>query len=246
MEIKVLQKALRILELASRRKNVLPGDLSEELGIPRSTCVRLLKDLTEFGYLEQISRARGYCLGPLAYFLVDGSEYLSELTGRGREILKDLAHTQKISALLAVRHDNFRVVLAGFNGDSSLQVDFSNPRCYDCHLSVSGRLLLAYSPEKERMALVKEFGVLSKGPFAGLTAVEIAHRLAAYREAGELIDPYKDRMAAALPVFRNRQVVAVLGAVWRAAGNEERFDGIVSALRKTSVQLSSCLSSFVS
>ncbi len=243
MEIKVLQKALRILELASRRKNVLPGDLAGELGIPRSTCVRLLKDLTESGYLEQISRGKGYSLGPLPYFLVDGSEYLRELTGRGRELLKDLAHSQKISALLAVRHGNFRVVLAGFNGDTSLPVDFSNPRCYDCHLSVSGRLLLAFASEEERRVLVKEFGVLTKGPFAGLTTAEILHRLTSYRDAGELIEPYKDRMAAALPVFRNSQVAAVLGAVWRSAGNEERLGGIVAALHQASAQLSSCLSS---
>ncbi len=243
MHIKVLQKALRILELASRRKNVLAGDLAGELGLPRSTCVRLLKDLTESGYLEQISRAKGYSLGPLAYFLADGSEYLRELTGRGREILKDLAHSHKISVLLAVRHNNFRVGLAGFNGDTCLQVDFSNPRCYDCHLSVSGRLLLAFAPEEVRRGLVKELGGLTKGPFAGLTADEILHRLTSYQEAGKLIEPYKDRMAAALPVFRNSQFAAVLGAAWRSAGNEERLNSIVAALHQASAQLSSCLSS---
>ena len=243
MQVKVLQKALSILELVSRRGNSTPMELAEELEIPRSTCVRLLKDLTESGYLEQVSRSRGYSLGPLAYFLVDGSEYFRELTGRGREILKDLAHSQKISTSLAIRHGNFRVVLAGFNGDTSLQVDFSKPRCYDCHLSVSGRLLLAFAPEEERKSLVKEFGKLTKGPFAGLTATEILHKLASYREAGKLIEPHKDRMAAALPVFRNNQVVAVLGVVWRAAGNEGRLAGIVAALQQASAQLSSCLSS---
>ena len=243
MKIKVLQKALNILELASRRKSLLPGDLSLELGIPRSTCVRLLKDLTKSGYLEQTSRSRGYCLGPLAYFLVDGFEYLRGLTGRGRDILREVAHSQKLSVLLAVRHADYRVVLAGFNGDTSLQVGFNKPRLHDCHLSVTGRLLLAYAPEKERNAIVKGFGTLAKGPFSGLTASQILHQLSAYREAGEIVEPYKDRMAAALPILGDQQVIAVLGAVWRAAGNEERLKVIVSTLRQSAAQLSSCLSS---
>ena len=37
-------------------------ELAEELEIPRSTCA-LLKDLTESGYLEQVSRSRGYSWG---------------------------------------------------------------------------------------------------------------------------------------------------------------------------------------
>ena len=61
MKIKVLNKTFDLLELVREYspQPVLPGEAAEVLNMPRSTCVRLLKLLTEKGYLEQLSPRKG-------------------------------------------------------------------------------------------------------------------------------------------------------------------------------------------
>ena len=67
MEIKVLNKTFDLLELIRERfpEPVLPGEAAAGLGIPRSTCVRLMKLLTGKGYLEQLSPRKGYSPIPI-------------------------------------------------------------------------------------------------------------------------------------------------------------------------------------
>ena len=82
MEIKVLNKTFDLLELIRERfpEPVLPGEAAAGLGIPRSTCVRLMKLLTGKGYLEQLSPRKGYSVGPILYLLGSGECYHQRLT----------------------------------------------------------------------------------------------------------------------------------------------------------------------
>ena len=79
--IKVLKKAFSIVEYVAGKSGnpVLPGEIVAALGINQPTCVRILKDLVELNYLEQISRQKGYVLGPLAYWITGTKRYREEL-----------------------------------------------------------------------------------------------------------------------------------------------------------------------
>jgi len=79
--IKVLDKAFGILELLviASPDSVKPGAIAAALNINNASCSRILKDLSEAGYVEKISREAGYTVGPRAFTLSKQLDYNTEL-----------------------------------------------------------------------------------------------------------------------------------------------------------------------
>ena len=61
--IKVLHKAFEIIQCISESGGaMLPSNIADAIGINQATCVRILRDLIDLGYLEQLGPRQGYCL----------------------------------------------------------------------------------------------------------------------------------------------------------------------------------------
>lgn len=72
-----LERAIRILQcLSSSSPRLRVSDVSEQLGLPKSTVSRVLRTLGDGGLLQKNAESRQYTAGPLAQRL--GSLYLSE------------------------------------------------------------------------------------------------------------------------------------------------------------------------
>lgn len=243
MEVKVLLKSLMILEMVSIRGSVLPGELYEELSLPRSTCIRLLNDLTAAGYLELLSKKRGYRLGPLAYKLCNGHVYMPDLTLPAKEIMDEMCQSYRISMQLSVRHGDFRVVLCGVNGGSNVLLNCETPRHYDLLKSISGRMLLANAPKNERHQLVEELLPKTEGPFDGKSVEEVERSLDEIVSSGKMDVVHDGRVAICVPIKRLSTVVAVIGCVWHQASETEKMHSrIMDALHLAAHRLSSSIS----
>ena len=244
MEVKVLSKAFKIIEFiaAKRGDPVLPGEILKVLEISQPTCVRLLKFLVELGYLAQVSRQKGYVLGPLAFWVADGRSYRHELTATAQPMVRDCAKTLGQSVLLATRHDDVRVMLCGFDANPGIKLDYGQPFYNDLFLTVTGRILLAHAPEVELKKILGRRGVPNYGPWPHETSEDDFHKeMGRIRSVGRIVGYHQDRGSGAVPVLQDGVCVATIGCVWLEddRGREEEFMRVLS---ETAQRLSSKIS----
>ncbi len=244
MEVKVLGKAFKIIEvIASKRGGaVLPGEILKAVAISQPTCIRLLKSLVALGYLAQVSRQKGYILGPLAFWVAGGKGYLHELTATAEPLVRSCAETLGQSVLLATRHEDVRIILCGFDATPGIKLDYEQPFYNDLFHTVSGRVLLAHAPEAELTRILRKRGVPTSGPWSPKTTEQVFHKeMERIRKTGRIVDCQQDRGSGAVPVFQDGVCIAVLGCVWLKSdgGKEEEF---MTTLSETARRLSSRIS----
>lgn len=245
MEIKVLDKAFRLLEAVARRRGevVSQGELVQEFPeLTQPTCARLLKSLAELGYLDQVSRQKGYRLGPLAFYLGNGQVYKSRLVSVVMPLLKKFTQKMGVSALMAIRHNDFRVMPLVLTPPNGIQLKKDQARYDDLFLTATGRMLLALSPEDVVKKIIDKNGVPSFPPWPrNMTEEEFYAELAKIRSAGLLISYYKDRGSIAVPLAMPvGEKPVVLGAVWHSQQpDNEKFEQLViRELQKTAKLIS--------
>jgi len=218
MEIKVLSKALGILEFIASRRGVptlAPELLRSMPDLTQPTCVRLLKTLCKAGYLEQLSRQKGYVLGPLAYYLGNASSYREELVSVARPVLVEFAAKYGQSILLTVRHGDFRTIPFGINTPTGIKLDLSRARYCDLTLSSTGRLLLSMMSEKEQQSFFVRHGFPQGDCWPENVSIkDVLSILQKIKNQGTLVSYHSGRGAGAVPVKVDGRVEAALGCVW--------------------------------
>ena len=244
MVIKVLEKVFAILEFVASKQGrpVLPAEIVQALDINQTTCIRLLKDLVENGYLSQISRTRGYVTGPTAVWIGKNSLFQSQLYSICEPILRDAARRDGISMLVAVRHGKYRVLICGSNSPTGVQLNMSLPRFPDLFCSATGIMLLAYTPAEELSRLIAETGVPADPPWhAGITRAEIDLKLYTVRSTGEFRHHAFGVEACAAPIVSDGRLQAALGGAWRYALPAALRDELAAKLRGVATEISASL-----
>ena len=185
--VQAVLKALEILEELCREQHSGVRELSEKVGINRSTVNRLVATLERAGYLEQ-EKERGKYHATLKLFEL-GNKVIQDLN------IKDLAYPimQKLSE--ATKET---VYLAVLEGNRFLYVSIiESPQMLKCsadigihppaYCSASGKVLLAYLPEDKKKAfLPQEFH--SFGPNTIKNVAELETELDRIRLNGYAID----------------------------------------------------------
>ncbi|WP_417170375.1 IclR family transcriptional regulator [Victivallis sp.] len=244
MVIKVLEKVFAILEFVASRQGrpVLPAEIVQALDINQTTCIRLLKDLVENGYLSQISRTRGYVTGPTAVWIGKNSLFQSQRHSICEPILRDAAPRENISMLVAVRHGKYRVLICGCNAPTGVQLNMSLPRFPDLFCSATGIMLLAHTPAEELTRLIPETVIPETPPWhAGITRAEIDLKLYTVRTSGEFRHQAFGVEACAAPIFSAGKLQAALGGAWRAALPAAQRDELAGKLRAVAATISASL-----
>ena len=223
---KVTRKIFAVMEFIAAKcgRGVLPSEIVEALSLNQTTCIRILKDLVELGYLEQISRQRGYTLGPMANWLARSCVYKRELIDTARPLMEDCARKAGQSVLLSVRRQDKRFVLAHFNFNTRMHVDVAGPFWRDFYFTATGRLLLAYSSEEELKGLFKSLGAPAPEDWPEVTDLKsLLRETAAIRGAGlvsfergklESSTDYRrqtDLFISAFPIWHDSVFEAALG-----------------------------------
>ena len=216
-EVKVLTKTFAILEfiLGKDGAGVVPREIVQEFGITQATAIRLLKILVELGYLEQISRQKGYVPGPMTYLIRAEKNPYAELVERLDPVLDRCARECRVLVSLSGRHHNFRYILKSWNGSRD-SVDLVRKFRYnDLHKCMTGRLLLAYAEKSEIQDFLKKNGVPKSVPWPeNNTEKNFYAELDAIRRKQEITGYYSGCGVAALPIFKDGRVIAALGVLW--------------------------------
>ena len=149
-----IQKAFGILELLAARSPRGVTEISDELGLEKSSVSRLLKSLAELGYATQSSRRGQYQVS--ARVLVLAQQYLAgdRLAREAQPILRELALRARASAHVALLLDGDLVIVAKEPSPERIQVATRVGGRTPLHASALGKILLCALPDRDRAAFL--------------------------------------------------------------------------------------------
>jgi DNA-binding IclR family transcriptional regulator len=243
--VEAVLAALDILECFLSAPELTTKDIMGATGFTRNRVMRLAGTLAQRGYLVSDGN-RAYRTGPKVFALSRGFERHHGVLSLVRPLLREIALRTGESASLYVREGLERVVLAREEGTHAIRHAVSEGQRMDLHAGAAGKIILAYSPEEVRAA------VLGKGTLAARTTRTITdtRRLAVELErvrrqgfAASVGERTADACAVAVPVLgRGNELVgalAVSGPITRfTPETRSRYAEILTAAaRRVSAQL---------
>lgn len=157
-------KVLKILTAVSEGKNkpVSLAEISEATGLPKSTCARILSEMMYEGYVDQVSRQKGYKLGPAAYCLSRYGKYNSELVEICHPILKWLHNKTDLCVGLAVIQNGRIFVIDCINTEPKTVTQEGEIYPEDVYYTPAGRIILANMSETQLREIYEKNGISMK------------------------------------------------------------------------------------
>lgn len=176
-------RALDVLQLYTDSKLVWSGsEISERLGVARSTGYRYLQSLVGSGFLEETNG--GFQLGPRVFELARLARRGIGLSEIARPAMRDLAEMTGESVLLTRRSGAAVVCLDLVEAQHPIRLSYERGHVLPINAGAAAQVLLAWSPDRE----VDD--VLARQALQRFTAktitepVKLKARLAGIREKG--------------------------------------------------------------
>ncbi|PPL03059.1 IclR family transcriptional regulator [Parapedobacter indicus] len=210
--IQVIHRALNILEYVAKHKERACSltEIAASLELNQPTCANILKTLVDANYLEHLGRKKGYRLGPMVYQLTGDLSYNQNLLQVAKPEMEKLTDKLNESCILGIIRNQKRFILHTVNSDQDLQVRSKSER--DIYETASGRMLLAFLPEKERDALTASIGLPKPEIWKGIKTKALLD--AAFQKIREdrlviTLSP-SHIVGLAVPIEKNGTVIASL------------------------------------
>ncbi len=141
-------KALSLLELFSRSTPKIGlSDMARRSGFNKATTHRLLTELAEFGFVEQLDNSREYRLGPAFLRLAALREAAVPLRELASAVLHDLSKATGETTHMSQLQGQILTPLAYAYSDAhGTQVRMEDATALMLHATSSGLAVLAFSP----------------------------------------------------------------------------------------------------
>jgi DNA-binding IclR family transcriptional regulator len=244
--VQVLIKAFDIIELVVQRNGqaISLTEISEELQLNQATAANIINTMVSRGYLEHIGKKKGYRLGPSVYQLTNEIPYEQDLVNTARPIMEALTTQLNESSILGVLRNNKRYILHAVNSVQEIQVQLRSER--NIYETATGRLLLAYLPEKDLDRFIQHTGLPDATLWKEATTKEgLINVLNDIRNAGLVLTNMQNRhlKGFAVPIFIGEKVVASLSVFapeYRCSDLKQQE--IIAALEESAAAISKQLS----
>lgn len=232
---RAITRALRLFDLLARRPAGLTlTEISQALGVPKSTFLASLRGLAADGFL--IAESGTYRLGPGAYRLAGSMLASWSLPEIVHHYVRELGRKTAESAGFAIADWEIGQAIYTDAVNSPQPVHYAMRAGIRAPLyaSAGGRVLLAYASEQQREAYLARANFRALTPATRSSTESVRESLKAIRRLGYCAsfgEMLKDTAAIAVPVFDTGQDIA--GALMVAAPlNRMRsnFDTLLSEL----------------
>jgi IclR family mhp operon transcriptional activator len=158
--IEPVRRSFAVLEALSHRRSTTLGVLAGETGLPRPTVVRLLHTLIALGYAARVSRQQGYRLTDKVLGLSESIRFVDHLVDAAlphmRRFTEEHGWPLYLATLSAgaitIRHSTAPESPMSFEGAG---LNLRRPVL----ISALGRAWLAFCPDEERRAILRDIGV---------------------------------------------------------------------------------------
>ncbi len=242
----VLQKVAQLLECIGAEGELTPREAAERIGEPTSTVYRLLSDLRELGFVEHGVEKGKYGLGIKLFRLgaraIDRLDVLRMAEPQMQELHEQTGET----LFLCIRRNLEGVCISRLDGirvhSVALQLGGSLP----LHAGASPVALLAFEPEDEWDAYVREGGLVERDQMPAPTEKELRTKLQKTVERGYALSDQDVNIgigAIAAPLFdytgKVRASLSLSGVRQNILG--EKKDSMVELLLGAAAEISTNL-----
>jgi DNA-binding IclR family transcriptional regulator len=187
--IQSLDRGLVILEAVGRSRNpVSLSDLTELLGIDRSSAFRLAKTLKRRGFLTSPAGKTDYVLGPCFWRLARQYDWSNMLVRICHEHLRGLARQTGETAHLAVREGSHALFIDHVTANHPILVSGRTGELVPLHCTAHGKALLLDLDQSGIETVVGEGPLKSYTRRTIATVGELAEACAEMRAAGLATD----------------------------------------------------------
>jgi len=181
--IRSVDRAVAILDLLARDGWSSGAEVARELGVHRSTALRLLATLDRHGLVERDARTSKYRLGRRLVQLASSVRGEVDLRQVARPVCEALARALGETVTLDILDGDEIVPVEQASGSTSVvSVNWLGTRS-PVHCTASGKVILAFAPEDVRARLLQ--GALERRtPRTLIDRAELEAQLAEVRQAG--------------------------------------------------------------
>ena len=155
--INSVEKTMTILTAISDvyGDSITLDELYRKTNINKSTCVHVLNTLRESGFVERISRMKGYRLGPATFYLTRYGRFQEDLIQICHPMLKWLNLKVGQTSLLAVIHENKKFIIHFVEGSRKLSERKTNLILGNIYSTATGRVMLANMDKRDILDFYK-------------------------------------------------------------------------------------------
>lgn len=210
--VKSVRTTLSVVEALLDKNGATPAELTNHLGLPKSTIHDHLQTLAADNYV--INENGEYQVG--LRFLDIGSRAREQMPLYQTAIpeVDDLAQAIGEHVILMSREKGLGVILAIKGGEQAVSID-SHPGLHlRLHTTAMGKCILAHLPEDTREGIIDRYGLPAVTQETTVDVDELRGELEEIRERGYGVDSggeIKGIKCIAAPIFRDDVVVSALG-----------------------------------
>ncbi|MFC0470908.1 IclR family transcriptional regulator [Halalkalibacter kiskunsagensis] len=246
--VQSVDRALVIVSALSGEKNGLAiGELSNRIGLPKSTTHRLLNTLMHHGFVSRDTTNGNYCIGMKVVAIAN--EVLEQIDIRkvARGPLEDLVGEVKETVHLCTHNNGNAIYIDKVESDQTIRMISKVGRSVMMHCTGIGKILLAGMSNDQVETIIEKKG-LPRFTENTITDKEVLfQQLDEIRQCGYAIDEveHEEGIAGiAAPIYdHNQEVIAaisVAGPVYRILNNQVE-DFLKRCLLETANEISARL-----
>ena len=211
----VLLRGLSVLEALNRRPISSVDQLAAQTSLPKATIVRMLRNLADGGYAQQLPRRKGYMLGERVLNLSRGFRSRDLVVEAARPLITAFTAKHKWPVSLAMLEIDCMRVRATSDSPFATSTDRARlNRRVPLLISAHGRAYLAFCPADERTIILS---LLKASPRRDDLSARDDHAvtsmMGAIRRAGYAITapmPDEPAIGLAVPVLSGEAVLATI------------------------------------
>lgn len=152
-------KAIRVMELFTpENPRITLSDISQQLGIPKSTAHNLLNTLVSEGYIEKTDNNQ-YALGTAVIALTQKVRVNVEVRDRAAPLLRELADLCDESVYLTIRDGDYALYIYAIESSQRLLARTAIGDRANLHCTSVGKAILAYLPDEQVDAVIERAGL---------------------------------------------------------------------------------------
>ncbi|MEB3100055.1 IclR family transcriptional regulator [Ferviditalea candida] len=242
--IQSVDRAIHILNCFSFDRSQLTIDeVTQKTGLSKATAYRLLWTLEKNGLIHYDVKENVYRLG---YKMLEYGGIVLENQDIRREVepfLLELHEKIQHTVLLAVRQEDTMQYLLRYDTDEGFQPRSYVGRRRILHYGALGTIFMAYLPEEEARAIVRQYPLEAHTPNSITDEEQYFKRLKTIREQGYFIDvdeTFVGFTAVSVPVMnaggRVEAVIGIAGPSFKFVG--ETLQQILELTQKTAASIS--------
>lgn len=245
--IQSVERAADILELFLISKPELSvKEISEQLGLSKSTVHGLIKTLEHRGYLQQNPDDLKYKLGLKLFELGSFIGNQLDIVKIAQPIIKDTVEKLKETVHLVVRQQDELIYVEKLEGPHTLRIYSHVGKTAPIHCTGVGKAILAYLDEKEVDRILTSNDLESFTEFTVTDIKEIKKQLEFTREYGYSWDDEEIELGLkciAAPIFDHNGIViaSISCASPKMRLTEDRLPVVIEGIKSAASEISRCL-----